>query len=99
MQQESSDFFDNHPILAKLPLVERISIHSEIAAGTAVVEMMGYVRGMHYACELAGHIIEHAPGLSDDTKRAFNAYQMTLVKSAENAVAEFKKGEESNLAS
>lgn len=99
MAQEAADFFDNHPILSKLPLTERISVHMEIAAGSSVIEMLGYIRGMHYACELAGHIVENVSGLSEDTKRAFRAFQMTLVQSAESQIVEFKKGEGSELAS
>jgi hypothetical protein len=95
--EEAPNLFADHPILGKLGLMDRLSLSASLAAESALVYAQGHVGGMKYCAELVEHIIENAQGISEETKRAFQAYNMTLIDSATRYVAEIKKGEASEI--
>ena len=95
--EEAPNLFANHPILSKLSLMDRISLSASLAAESALIYAQGHVGGMKYCAELVEQITATTPGLSEDTKRAFHAYAITIVDSATRYVEEIKKGEASEI--
>jgi hypothetical protein len=87
----------DHPILSKLGTIDRMALGAELAAEGSSVFACGFIRGLKHAVELVENIHNNVGNLSDDTKRAFTALVITLAGSAENYVAEIKKGEASSL--
>lgn len=87
----------DHPILSKLNTVDRMALSAALAAEGSLVFATGFINGLKYAAETIENIHDNAQGLSEDTKRAFMALVMTLAGTAENYVAEIKKGEASSL--
>lgn len=87
----------DHPILSKLNAIDQMAIRAEFAAEGSIVFATGFINGLKYAAETIENINTNVQGLSEDTKRAFTALVMTLANTAENYVAEIKKGEASSL--
>lgn len=87
----------DHPILSKLGTVDRMALSAALAAEGSLVFATGFISGLKYAAETIENIHDNVQGLSEDTKRAFTALVMTLANTAENYVAEIKKGEASSL--
>jgi len=97
MEEQAPNLFADHPILGKLSLMDRLSLSASLAAESALIYAQGHVNGMKYCAELVENITATAPGLSEETKRAFHAYSLTLVDSATRYVEEIKKGEASEI--
>lgn len=87
----------DHPILPKLSTIDRMALGAALAAEGSAVFATGFLHGLKYAAELVENIHNSVENLSEDTKRAFTALVITLAGSAENYVAEIKKGEASSL--
>lgn len=87
----------DHPILSKLSTIDRMALGAELAAEGSLVFATGFIHGLKYAAETIQNINTNVQGLSEDTKAAFTALVMTLAGTAENYVAEIKKGEASSL--
>lgn len=88
---------EDHPILSKLGTIDRMALGAALAAEGSAVFATGFLHGLKYAVELVENINNNVGYLSEDTKRAFMALALTLAGSAENYVAEIKKGEASSL--
>lgn len=87
----------DHPILSKLNTIDRMALSASLAAEGSLVFATGFVRGLGFAAECIENIRDNAKDINEETKRAFTALIMTLAGSAENYVAEIKKGEASSL--
>jgi hypothetical protein len=97
MEEQAPNLFAEHPILGKLSLMDRLSLSASLAAESALIYAQGHVNGMKYCAELVENITANAPNISEETKRAFHAYALTLVDSATRYVEEIKKGEASEF--
>ena len=86
-----------HPILSKLNAIDQMAIRAELAAEGSLVFARGFINGLKYAAETAEQIRDNAKDLDENTKMAFSAYIVVLANTAENYVAEIKKGEASSL--
>jgi hypothetical protein len=97
MEEQAPNLFAEHPILGKLSLMDRISLSAMLAAESALIYAQGHINGMRYCAELVENITQNVSGISEETRRAFTAYGMTLVDSATRYVEEIKKGEASEF--
>lgn len=87
----------DHPILSKLSTIDQLTLSAALAAEGSLVFATGFISGLRYAAETIQNINNNVQGLSEDTKAAFTALIVTLAGTAENYVAEIKKGEASSL--
>lgn len=87
----------DHPILSKLNAIDQMAIRAEFAAEGSLVFAQGFIHGLKYAAETIENIRDRSESIDDATKRAFTALVMTLAGTAENYVAEIKKGEASSF--
>ena len=87
----------SHPILDKLNPIDRLALDAELAAEGSMVYAQGFLRGLRYAVELTDEICKNSPAVTEDMMKGFAAYSLVLLQTAQNYVAEIKKGEASSL--